>query len=283
MSPLVRRVEPADEPEWLRMRQLLWPDCPPDTHRAEMATLGGAVFVAVRECGGLCGFVEASLRSFAEGCDSGPVGYIEGWYVDPDSRRQRVGGRLLQAAEEWARASGCCEAASDAELDNVLSQQAHAALGYQEVGRSVHFRKPLVTTPDTPRPAPRLLLLPESYAICRLPPADGVPAWAFPGGLTSVTRTHDELSIVCRQDAVPEGVRCEPGWRCLRVAGTLDLRLVGVLASLTVPLAEAGVSVFAVSTYDTDYLLVRSGDLERALLALMRDQGRCISIVGRAS
>lgn len=114
----------------------------------------------------------------------------------------------------------------------------------------------------------KLLLLPGRYAVCRLPGDAPPPAWAFGGPFSSLTRTADEFSVVCREEDVPAGVRHEPRWRCLRVAGTLDFALVGVLASLTVPLAEAGVSVFAVSTFDTDYLLVREPDLPRTLAAL---------------
>src|SRR5271167_652388 len=98
-----------------------------------------------------------------------------------------------------------------------------------------------------------LVLLPGCYAVCWLPGAAAVPSWAN-GPFVSVTRTAADLSVVCPQDAVPEAVRSERGRRCLRVAGTVDLALVGVLASVLVPLAEARVSVFAVSTFDTDYL-----------------------------
>jgi hypothetical protein len=90
------------------------------------------------------------------------------------------------------------------------------------------------------------------------------------GSFLSVTRTADELSVVCAQDAVPGGVRCERGWRCLRVAGTLEFSLVGVLASLLGPLADAAVGVFVVSTFDTDYLLVKERDFGRAVEALRR-------------
>ncbi len=112
-----------------------------------------------------------------------------------------------------------------------------------------------------------LLVLPGRYAVCRLSADAAIPDWTV-GTLTSVTRTADELSIICDDKAVPDGVRCERGWRCLRVAGTLDFALVGVLASLLVPLAEAGVAVFAVSTFDTDYLLVKEEDLARAAKVL---------------
>jgi hypothetical protein len=114
---------------------------------------------------------------------------------------------------------------------------------------------------------PKLVLLPERMAICRLASNAPVPAWPT-GDFVSVTRTNEELSIVCMENAVPDKVRCERGWRLLRVAGTMDLSAVGVLAGLTAPLAAAGVSIFAISTFDTDYVLVRENDLVRALQAL---------------
>jgi hypothetical protein len=112
-----------------------------------------------------------------------------------------------------------------------------------------------------------LLVLPGTYAVCGLPADTAFPEWAA-GALVSVTRTEDELSVVCREDAVPAGVRCEKGWRCVRVAGKLDFALVGVLASLIVPLAESGVSVFCLSTFDTDIVLVRETDLARTVQEL---------------
>jgi hypothetical protein len=90
------------------------------------------------------------------------------------------------------------------------------------------------------------------------------------GGFVSVTRTPTELSAVCAAHSVPAGTVCEAPWRMFAVRGPLDLTLVGVLASLTAPLADAAVSIFAVSTYDTDYLLVHAGDLDRAIDALTR-------------
>jgi hypothetical protein len=113
-------------------------------------------------------------------------------------------------------------------------------------------------------------LLEGTFAVCRLAPEAPVPGWASSSRFVSVTRTGDELSVVCPQEAVPAGVVCEPDWRCLRIAGKLEFHLVGVLASLLVPLAEAGVSVFVLSTFDTDYLLVKAVDLERALEVLRR-------------
>jgi hypothetical protein len=118
----------------------------------------------------------------------------------------------------------------------------------------------------------RLTLLPldGAFAVCRLEPCAPVPAWTA-GEFVSVTRTAEELSVVCPEGVVPEGVRCERGWRAWRIAGTFDLNsAVGVLASVTAPLAEAGVGLFAVSTFDTDYLLVKAENADRAAEALRR-------------
>jgi aminoglycoside 6'-N-acetyltransferase I len=147
-TPGVRPVVPSDRAEWLRMRQALWPDEAPEDLEDLDEALGlgevpAAVFVWDRGNAGLGGLVEVGLRSVAEGCYTHPVGYLEGWYVDPDLRRTGVGAALVAAAEGWARAQGCREMASDTWLDNTLSQQAHARLGYQEVERLVHFRKSL--------------------------------------------------------------------------------------------------------------------------------------------
>lgn len=114
-----------------------------------------------------------------------------------------------------------------------------------------------------------LTLLPGRYAVCRLDAGAAVPAWAARGAFTSLTRTADELSVVCDEAAVPAGVRCEPGWCCLQVAGPLDFGLTGVLAALAVPLAEAGVSLFAVATFDTDYVLVQADAFAAARAALL--------------
>ncbi len=113
-----------------------------------------------------------------------------------------------------------------------------------------------------------LSLLKGRFAVCRLAPGDEVPAWANGGGFTSVTRARDELSVVCAEGAVPDGTRCERGWRAFQVEGPLDFGLTGVLASVLVPLAEAEVSIFAVSTFDTDYVMVRAECVERAMTAL---------------
>ena len=109
--------------------------------------------------------------------------------------------------------------------------------------------------------------LPDTLAVCRLKPDAPLPDWAS-GRFVSITRTPDELSIVCSQSVVPEEVMAERDWRYLRVAGVLDFSLVGVIARLTTVLAERDISVFVISTYDTDYFLVKEANLSAATGAL---------------
>ncbi len=113
-----------------------------------------------------------------------------------------------------------------------------------------------------------LSVLPDRYAICRLEPHQPIPEWACAGPLFSITRTAEELSIVCLQDSVPAGVVVQDGRRALRVDGTLDFALTGILAGLATPLATAGISIYALSTFDTDYILVHESELRRAIDAL---------------
>lgn len=115
---------------------------------------------------------------------------------------------------------------------------------------------------------PELTLLPNCYAVARLEPKALIPNWARSGDFWAVVSTADELSLVCPEDFVPAGVRCESQWRVLKVSGPLDFSLVGVLAGLAGTLAAADVSIFTISTFDTDYLLVRQPQLETALSAL---------------
>jgi hypothetical protein len=112
-------------------------------------------------------------------------------------------------------------------------------------------------------------LLAGRFGIVRLDPESGVPAWAANAEIASITRTPHELSIVCNEHVLPAGLRCERGWRCLAVRGPLDFDALGVLESLARPLARARVALFAISTYETDYLLVRDASLERAVEALV--------------
>jgi hypothetical protein len=106
------------------------------------------------------------------------------------------------------------------------------------------------------------------YAVCRLEADSPIPPWATNCEFFSITRTGDELSVVVREDAVPDGVVAERDWGCLRVAGTVPFSTIGMLASLTATLAASGISVFALSTFDTDYLLVKQTEMTAAVDAL---------------
>jgi hypothetical protein len=114
-------------------------------------------------------------------------------------------------------------------------------------------------------------LLSAPYSVCRLAPDSAAPAWAAGEDLVSMTRTPDELSILCPQEQVPEGIRAERDFRVLKIRGPLDFALVGVLSGLAGPLAEAGISIFALSTFDTDYILVKQEHLGRAAEILIRE------------
>lgn len=148
----VRLIELSDRAEWLRLLVQLYPDHPAAEHVPAVDAyisltpcdelLPSAVFVAERADGDLAGFLELSVRNYAEGC-AGPAPYVESWFVDADVRGQGIGRALMRAAESWARNRGYREIASDAELENTGSHAAHAALGFEEVERGVHFRKAL--------------------------------------------------------------------------------------------------------------------------------------------
>lgn len=113
-----------------------------------------------------------------------------------------------------------------------------------------------------------LFLAPERFAVCRLPPTSPIPPLPVTASLVSLTLTPEELSLIVPEYAAPQDAQVSGGWRALRVAGTLDFSLTGILASLATPLAKVGVSIFAVSTFDTDYLLVPDASLEQALSVL---------------
>jgi hypothetical protein len=115
-----------------------------------------------------------------------------------------------------------------------------------------------------------LSLLPKYFAICRFAAEAPIPAWATRGDFFSITRTSEELSLVTEMELVPADLRAETGWRAMKAHGPFDLSEVGVLASLATPLAESEVSVFTISTFDTDYLFTRSGQLQAALEALRK-------------
>ena len=115
-----------------------------------------------------------------------------------------------------------------------------------------------------------LSVLPGRWAVCRLHAEAAVPAWAEGGSFFSATRTRDELSIVCEEAAVPEGVKAERDWAALKLHGPIPFETTGVLASLAAPLADAGISLFALSTFDTDYILVKAEALGAAASALRK-------------
>jgi aminoglycoside 6'-N-acetyltransferase I len=144
----VRRFKQSDFHEWIRMRRALWPhvtlaECRKDWSVVQRKPSRFVIFVSERRNGRLQGFLEASLRDYAENCDTSPVGYIEGWYVDRDARRQGAGRKLVRAAERWARSKGCKQMASDAEVDNKLSYAVHRAFKYVEGHTCIHFHKTL--------------------------------------------------------------------------------------------------------------------------------------------
>ena len=151
MTWIIRHAQPSDVKSLAEMRALLWPDASVEEHRKEVeAVFNGTLvwnmptvtLVAQDESGRVIGFLEADLRSHADGCDPArPVGYIEGWFVQEEFRAQGVGKQLVQAAEDWARELKCVEMASDVLIDNDGSQKAHEAMGYEVVDRCVHYRK----------------------------------------------------------------------------------------------------------------------------------------------
>lgn len=116
----------------------------------------------------------------------------------------------------------------------------------------------------------KLCLLDAEYCVARLDPLSATPEWVEGPGVSSITRTQDELSVICPAHRVPDDVRQQAGWRGLRVAGTLDFSQLGVLSSLIGPLSENGIGLLALSTFDTDYLFVRQVDLDAACDLLRR-------------
>lgn len=145
---IVRPLREGDLEGWLILRTHLWDQVSEDEHKAEMMDIfehTDSQFVAIAELedGKTIGFLEASIRPFVEDCHTDHVGYLEGWFVEPEYRMMGIGGYLVKAAENWARKKGCTEMASDAEVGNDLSLEAHQKLGYEETSRLVHLRKEL--------------------------------------------------------------------------------------------------------------------------------------------
>jgi aminoglycoside 6'-N-acetyltransferase I len=145
---IIRLISPADTEPWLAMRLALWPETAEDQQRREMTMMlteahRFAIFVCEDPEGDLVGFAEVSLREWAEGCQSSPVGYLEGWYVADHARRQGIGRALLAASEDWVRSRGCREMGSDTDLGNTISESAHQRLGFQVAAHLIAFRKDL--------------------------------------------------------------------------------------------------------------------------------------------
>jgi uncharacterized protein len=115
-------------------------------------------------------------------------------------------------------------------------------------------------------------LLKERFGVCRLNKAESIPDWAKKSLFYSITKTEDELSIVCLLDSIPHDIKCEKGWRSLKVEGPLDFSLIGILSSISTILARKGISIFAISTFDTDYILVKDKDIASAINALLDEK-----------
>lgn len=114
-------------------------------------------------------------------------------------------------------------------------------------------------------------LLKEKFGVCRLDKNELIPEWSKTSDFFSITRTSDELSIVCPQNNIPSDIKCENDWRILKVEGPLDFSLIGILSSISTILAQNKISIFAISTYDTDYILVKDKDIESAINVLSNE------------
>jgi aminoglycoside 6'-N-acetyltransferase I len=142
----IRKVTSAEKDAWLQMRKGVWTDAEEEyllLDMDEMLTSDTELVFMAFVNDEPAGMLEASIREYAEGCDTSPVGYIEAWFVYGDFRKTGVAGELVRAAESWAREKGCTEMGSDTWLDNEVSIRAHQKLGYHEVERLVHFAKDL--------------------------------------------------------------------------------------------------------------------------------------------
>jgi len=114
-------------------------------------------------------------------------------------------------------------------------------------------------------------LLRGKYGVCRLDKIDSIPGWAENSDFLSITRALDELSIVVAEESIPNDIRCEKDWRILKIEGQLDFSLIGILASISTILARNRISIFAISTYDTDYILVKNKDIDNAIGVLVNE------------
>lgn len=120
-------------------------------------------------------------------------------------------------------------------------------------------------------------LLKEKYGVCRLNKDEDILSWALQGEFYSITKTEDELSVVCLQDNIIENIKCEKDWRVLKIEGPLDFSLVGILSKISTLMANNSISIFAISTYDTDYILIKEKDINRAVKVLNNDNYEVIN------
>jgi len=146
MNVTIRQAVREDMDDWFKMRKGVWPDAPDEYLNFDMEDIFSSeqdmIFLASVENKPV-GMIEARIRDYGEGCETSPVGYIEGWFVQEEFRGKGIAGALTQAAENWAREKGCSEMASDTWLENEASIRAHLKMGYVEVERLVHFVKQL--------------------------------------------------------------------------------------------------------------------------------------------
>ena len=117
----------------------------------------------------------------------------------------------------------------------------------------------------------KINILPSTYSICRLSPNSQIPNWTHKGSFVSITKTTEELSVVCEESQVPSDVKAESDWRILKVEGPLDFSLTGILSRISTCLAKAKISIFAISTFDTDYIMVKSSSLNEAISSLKKE------------
>ena len=199
--------------------------------------------------------------------------------VVSEFRGRGVGGAVLKALIRTAKSQGFKTLSLGVEKDNPALQiyERHGFVRLFDTGGAWTMKVDLSPNPDFPPERPlKLRVLDGHVSVCRLHPESEVPEWAVTGGFFSVMRTGDELSVVCLEAEVPGSVRSERGWRALMLEGPFEFLEVGVLASVAVPLAEAGVGIFALPTFDTDYVLVKEEQLGSTVAAL-RGRGHEVS------
>lgn len=187
-------------------------------------------------------------------------------------RGRGVGEALLRSLTDNASRRNLRALSLSVRTDNLSAVRLYERCGFERlfrVGDSWTMKVHLTPERDAmTEHSLTLNVLEERLAVCRLEPDAELPGWVSSGPLLSVTRTAEELSVVCSEESVPEDVKHESGWRCLKLAGPFEFSLTGVLLSVLEPLAEVKVGIFAVSTFDTDYVLVKDEQLDFAVRAL---------------